>query len=311
MRRLRGAGSSRLVSLVIGPSERQRRDRWVEPVGEAGRVLRDLRVDADERLARLLRLQHADRLAIHEQQVVGVAVAGLELELAYRDTLRRRQVHLGAVLHDPAGRSERRVDLDPGCGLGPRGWRRWRHGGVTEDSTGDQPSSDILRPDRMANARRPVLPRTPAEAVRDVEIMRDALRADTHHDRECCATANGKRAFDLRQQAHAAAQQGYLQDAVELLQQAIALLPLDVDTVGLAAARHDLANALINSRNHPGAIHRVSELLEQAVASEARRRYPRRWAVSVACSVRDFARRRRMKPTQLERHRSSIARRRS
>lgn len=118
--------------------------------------------------------------------------------------------------------------------------------------------------------------------MRDVEIMRDALRADTHHDRECCATANGKRAFDLRQQAHAAAQQGYLQDAVELLQQAIALLPLDVDTVGLAAARHDLANALINSRNHPGAIHRVSELLEQAVASEARRRYPRRWAVSVS-----------------------------
>ena len=54
--------------------ERQRLDRRVEPGGQAGRVLVGLELDAGEGVAGGLGLQHADRLATDEQEVVGKAV---------------------------------------------------------------------------------------------------------------------------------------------------------------------------------------------------------------------------------------------
>jgi len=86
-----------------------------------------LRLDADQGVPRRLDFKDANRLAVHEEQVVRLAVALLELELADRDTLRHRQVHLVAVLHDPACCLERRVDLDASCGLRPAERRRRAH----------------------------------------------------------------------------------------------------------------------------------------------------------------------------------------
>ena len=67
-------------------------------------------------VALLLRLDHPDRLPIDVEQVVGVAVAGLQRELADSDTPPGVEVHRVAVLDRPACGLQRGVDLSS-CGL--------------------------------------------------------------------------------------------------------------------------------------------------------------------------------------------------
>ena len=139
-----GLGAGRLVG------ERERPDRRGELVGEAGDVLAGLGLDADEGGADLLGLEHADRLAVHEEQVVGNAVAGLEGELADGDTCHRParggrgQVDRPVVLDDPAGRGQLLVDLNARSSLGRQvrlhapvaghGTPRLRRGWLHQDS---------------------------------------------------------------------------------------------------------------------------------------------------------------------------------
>ena len=58
----------------------KRIDGWIQPGRQTVSVLVGLQFDADQRITFGLRLQSADRLAVHEQQVVGKAVAGRHLE---------------------------------------------------------------------------------------------------------------------------------------------------------------------------------------------------------------------------------------
>src|SRR5207249_2163458 len=81
-------------------------------------VLRALPLDARQRLALLLRLDHAGGRTADEQEVVGVAVRRLQAELAHRDASCRREVDGTRVLDRPARRREHAVDLDPGLRLG-------------------------------------------------------------------------------------------------------------------------------------------------------------------------------------------------
>ncbi len=76
-----------------------------------------------------------------------------------------------------------------------------------------------------------------------------SARADKDHEAACCATDAGQRANALREQAHTA--KGADRHAIELLQQAVACFPPESDSVGRAAALHDLAHALDAPVAHP------------------------------------------------------------
>ena len=76
-----------------------------------------LNLDAGERVAGGLGLHHTKRIAVHEEQVVDVAVALLQLELAHRDAVAGREVHVLAVLNQPACLRQQGVDLFAGLGF--------------------------------------------------------------------------------------------------------------------------------------------------------------------------------------------------
>lgn len=59
-----------------------------------------------------------DRLAVHEEEVVGAAVTGGHEELPDGDALAGVEVHLVSAVDDPAARDELAVDLDTGARLG-------------------------------------------------------------------------------------------------------------------------------------------------------------------------------------------------
>ena len=80
------------------------------PFGQTLGVLLRLDLDARQGVALGLRLEDADGLAVDEEQVVGEAVAVGELELADGDAAAGGQVHLVAVLDDPAGLLQLAVD---------------------------------------------------------------------------------------------------------------------------------------------------------------------------------------------------------
>ncbi len=94
--------------------ERQRPfQRALHPVGQAVEVLRRLPLDAGQRRPCGLRLDHADRLAIDEQEVVDPSVRRLEDDLADGDAAPCGEVDIARVLHRPASGLEHLVDLDP------------------------------------------------------------------------------------------------------------------------------------------------------------------------------------------------------
>ena len=64
-----------------------------------------------------LRLEHAERLPIDEEQVVGAAVAWSEDELADGDPAPGDEVDRVGVLNEPTGAAEHGVDLHPRAGL--------------------------------------------------------------------------------------------------------------------------------------------------------------------------------------------------
>ena len=92
------------------PTEAQLQELRREALG----VLLGLDLHAGQGVPGLLGLQGTDGLAVHEQQVVGEAVAGGHGELADGYAEARREVHLVAVLHDPAGCFEGSVDVHAG-----------------------------------------------------------------------------------------------------------------------------------------------------------------------------------------------------
>jgi hypothetical protein len=99
--------------------ERQRPfERALHPVGQAVEVLRRLPLDARQRRPLGLRLDHADRLAVDEKEVVDAPVWRLEDELPDGDAARGGEVRVARVLHRPARGLEHLVDLDPGLVLG-------------------------------------------------------------------------------------------------------------------------------------------------------------------------------------------------
>ena len=69
---------------------------------QALHVFLRLELDARERVAGGLRLHDAKGIAVDEEQVVDVAVALLQLELADGNAVARREVHVVAVLNEPA-----------------------------------------------------------------------------------------------------------------------------------------------------------------------------------------------------------------
>jgi hypothetical protein len=98
--------------------ERQRSfDGARHPVRQTIEVLRRLPFDPGERRALRLGLDHADGLAIDEEEIVGSAVRRLEDEFAHRHAGRGSEVYLPCVLNSPAGRLQHLVDLDPGLVL--------------------------------------------------------------------------------------------------------------------------------------------------------------------------------------------------
>ncbi len=94
---------------LVGEGQRQAVGR--DEVGHPAHVPGRLRLDAPERPALRLGLDHAYRFAVGVEQVVGEAVAPLERKLAHRDAACGGDVHLGVVLHGPAARLEVRVYL--------------------------------------------------------------------------------------------------------------------------------------------------------------------------------------------------------
>jgi hypothetical protein len=70
-----------------------------------------LRLDAGERETLLLRLQHARRPGIDIEEVVRLAVAVLQLELAQRHAAGGLDVRGLEILHRPPRRREQAVDL--------------------------------------------------------------------------------------------------------------------------------------------------------------------------------------------------------
>ena len=92
----------------------------VEPGGEPGGVLVGLQFHVGQRVASGFGLEHADGLAVHEEQVVGEAVPGRHLELPHGHARRGGEVHRRAVLDGPPRGFQRGVDSDPGLLFGRR-----------------------------------------------------------------------------------------------------------------------------------------------------------------------------------------------
>ena len=86
---------------------------------EALRCTSGLGLHASEGESHTLGLHHAGGLAIHVQEVVGLAVPRLERKLAHGNTLTGIQVQATHVLHSPAGQGEKvvvpstDVEVDP------------------------------------------------------------------------------------------------------------------------------------------------------------------------------------------------------
>src|SRR5205807_8006368 len=76
-----------------------------------------LELNARERIARGLGLHNAKGITVYEEQVVDVAVALLQLELADCDTVGCRKVPVLAVLHQPARLRQQGIDLLTGLGF--------------------------------------------------------------------------------------------------------------------------------------------------------------------------------------------------
>ena len=100
-------------------------DVW-DGFGQALGVLGGLDLDAGERVAFGLGLDHAEGLGVSVEHVVGVA--GLEGELACRDARSGGQVHRGVILHHPAALLEAAVDSLPGLLFGGHGVPQGRGG---------------------------------------------------------------------------------------------------------------------------------------------------------------------------------------
>ena len=81
-------------------------------VGQAPAVLLGLHLHAGQCGPFTLGLHHASGLPVHVQQVVRVAVAGLQGELAHRDARGRVQVDRRVVLDGPSRPFEHIVYLD-------------------------------------------------------------------------------------------------------------------------------------------------------------------------------------------------------
>ena len=84
---------------------------------QALHVFLGLELDARERVASGLGLHDAKGIAVYEEQVVDVAVALLQLELADRNAVARREVHVLAVLNEPARLRQQGVNLLAGLGF--------------------------------------------------------------------------------------------------------------------------------------------------------------------------------------------------
>ncbi len=70
----------------------------------------------------LLRLDHAEGLAVHQQQVI--AGTGREWDFTECDAAPSREICRPVILHDPTGRRELRVHMLAGAVF----WREFRHG---------------------------------------------------------------------------------------------------------------------------------------------------------------------------------------
>ena len=92
--------------------ERERANVDGDVPRDAAAVLLGLDLDARERLAGLLRLDDAGELAVHVEEVVGIAEAAGERELADSDAAAGVDVRGGGVLDEPPGLGELRVDLN-------------------------------------------------------------------------------------------------------------------------------------------------------------------------------------------------------
>lgn len=108
--------------------EWERAHRRRDARGEPGAVLLALELDAREGGPRLLRLDHADGVPVHVEQVVGEAVPRRQRHLAHRHAATRREVQRGDVLDHPAGIGEGAVDLFAGEGFGGGQRRRGERG---------------------------------------------------------------------------------------------------------------------------------------------------------------------------------------
>lgn len=135
----------------------------------------------------------------------------------------------------------------------------------------------------LAVKRRSVIGDTPWEAMEGMRILRQTMEDDEKHDAEFRSAPGGQEAFRLREQARALVEGGRPAAAIPLLQQALLHLNQETDTVALAAIRHDLAKSVgDDGLGHANRRYYARDLLEKAVASPARRRYPRRWTISAS-----------------------------
>src|SRR5207247_309469 len=80
-------------------------------------VFLGLNLNTREGITSGLGLHHAERIAVYEEQVVDVPVALLQLELADRNGVAGREVHVLAVLNEPARLHQQGVNLLAGLGL--------------------------------------------------------------------------------------------------------------------------------------------------------------------------------------------------
>ena len=102
--------------------ERERVDQWIQAGRQPGRILVRLQLDARQGVTDRLCFEDTGRLPVYEQHVIGEPVAGRHPELAHRHPEPGGEVHLVAVLDDPARLNQRSVDLLAGLLF-----RRQRH----------------------------------------------------------------------------------------------------------------------------------------------------------------------------------------
>ena len=168
-------GEHRLVAGRL-VQERQRRRQRRQVPWEPRRVLRGLRLHARQRRARRLRFHGADRLAIHEQQVVDPAVPGGHDELPDCHPLPGVQVEVLAVLHHPAARDELPVDLHPGArlpsevALAHREVRS-RHNDMVPTRVGGPLRAAGLPPKRLPSPRWPSCPESHLDKSRSCSCV--------------------------------------------------------------------------------------------------------------------------------------------